>query len=134
MSSNILFVCAHNAVRSQIAAALFTKHNTQPGIKAISAGLMPAPEIPAFVLETMSEIGLDLVGIQPIKISPEITKNVGTIVTLGCSNEIGPYVPEGVETVDWVITFQKTTPKEDARALRNGIEAKVKEFVVENGY
>ncbi|KAF9086633.1 hypothetical protein BGX23_008683 [Mortierella sp. AD031] len=128
--SHILCVCAHNAVHSQIAAALFTKHKTQPGIKVISAGLTPAPEISAFVLETMSEIGLDL----PIKISPEITKNVGTIVTLGCGNEIGPYVPEGVKTVDWVITFHKTSPKEDARALRNGNEAKVKEFIIVNGY
>ncbi|KAF9097074.1 hypothetical protein BGX29_008313, partial [Mortierella sp. GBA35] len=112
--SHILCVCAHNAVHSQIAAALFTKHKTQPGIKVISAGLTPAPEISAF----------------PIKISPEITKNVGTIVTLGCGNEIGPYVPEGVKTVDWVITFHKTSPKEDARALRNGNEAKVKEFII----
>ncbi|KAF9080386.1 hypothetical protein BGX23_002231 [Mortierella sp. AD031] len=134
MSFDILFVCAHNAVRSQMAAALFTKHKTQPGIKAISAGLTPAPEISACVLETMSEIGLDLVGIQPIMISPEITKNVGTIMNLRCGNEIGPHVPEGVKTVDWANTFQKTSPKEDARALRNGTEAKLKEFVVENGY
>ncbi|KAF9079358.1 hypothetical protein BGX23_004272 [Mortierella sp. AD031] len=108
MSDN-LFVCAHDAVRSQIAAALFTKHKTQPGIKAISAGLTPAPEIPTFVLETMSEIGLDLVSIQPIKITRDYKEH-------------------------WHNRDFGTMPKEDARALRNGIKAKFKEFIVENGY
>ncbi|KAF9943496.1 hypothetical protein BGZ70_005879 [Mortierella alpina] len=130
--TDIMFVCAHNAIRSQIAVAFFNHLKTQTGIKGVSAGITPAPEVPQFVLDTMLEVGLDLSGITPVKISPELTATVSTIITLGCSDLLTP-VP-GVKTADWNITFPKTVPAEDARKLRDGIEAKVKEFIAENNY
>ncbi|CAO3568889.1 unnamed protein product [Mortierella alpina] len=89
-------------------------------------------KVPQFVLDTMLEVGLDLSGITPVKISAELTATVGTIITLGCSDLL-PSVPS-VKTADWNITSPKTVPTEDARKLRDDIEAKVKEFIAENNY
>ncbi|KAF9905973.1 hypothetical protein EC991_001132 [Linnemannia zychae] len=126
--SDIMFACIHNAGRSQMAAAFFNKHKTSPSIKGISAGTNPATEVHPVVREIMLEIGIDLTDITPVKLTTELAKTVSTIVTMGCG-ETCPFVP-GVKIVDWAVTDPKNKSTEEARAIRDEIEQRIKEFVV----
>ncbi|KAF8931626.1 hypothetical protein BGZ58_007509 [Dissophora ornata] len=127
-----MFACVHNAGRSQMAAAFFNKHKTQEGIKGISAGTNPASEVHPVVREIMLEVGIDLSEIKPVKLTTELAQTVSTIVTMGCG-ESCPYVP-GVKIVDWAIMDPKNKPTEEARAIRDEIESKIKVFIAENNY
>lgn len=127
-----MFVCMHNAIRSQMAAAFFDKHRTQDEVKAVSAGVTPAAEVPDFVRNIMQEVDVDLSGIKPVKLTTELAKNVSTIVTLGCG-EACPHLP-GVDVVDWKLADSKDRSLDGAREMRNEIESKVKVFIAENNY
>ncbi|KAG0260777.1 hypothetical protein BGZ95_004360 [Linnemannia exigua] len=130
--ADIVFVCMHNAIRSQMAAAFFNKHKTQDRVKAVSAGVTPAAEVPDFVRNIMQEADVDLSGIKPTKLTAELAKTVSTIVTLGCS-EACPNFP-GVEVIDWKLTDSKDRSLDGAREMRNEIENKVKVFIAETNY
>ncbi|KAF9569190.1 hypothetical protein EC968_002661 [Mortierella alpina] len=130
--SDIMFACVHNAGRSQMAAAFFNMHKTQEGVKGISAGTNPASEVHGVVREIMLEKGVDLSNITPVKLTPELAKTCSTIITMGCG-ETCPYVP-GVKIIDWKITDPKNASQDDARAIRDEIEARIKVFIAENNY
>ncbi|KAK3805977.1 MAG: arsenate reductase [Linnemannia gamsii] len=130
--ADIMFVCMHNAIRSQMAAAFFNKHRTQDRVKAVSAGVTPAAEVPDFVRNIMQEADVDLSGIKPVKLTAELAKTVSTIVTLGCG-EACPHFP-GVDVVDWKLADSKDRSLDGAREMRSEIEGKVKVFIVENNY
>ncbi|KAG0277777.1 hypothetical protein BGZ95_005361 [Linnemannia exigua] len=130
--SDIMFACIHNAGRSQMAAAFFNKHKTNPSIKGISAGTNPATEVHPVVREIMLEVGIDLTNITPVKLTTELAQTVSTIVTMGCG-ETCPFVP-GVKIVDWAVTDPKNKPVEEARVIRDEIEQRIKGFVAENKY
>ncbi|KAG0367981.1 hypothetical protein BGX24_003019 [Mortierella sp. AD032] len=115
-----------------MAAAFFNKHRTQDRVKAVSAGVTPAAEVPDFVRNIMQEADVDLSGIKPVKLTIELTKTVSTIVTLGCGEEC-PHFP-GVDVVDWKMADSKDRSLDGAREMRNEIENKVKVFIVENNY
>ncbi|KAF9093337.1 hypothetical protein BGX23_003409 [Mortierella sp. AD031] len=127
-----MFACIHNAGRSQMAAAFFNKHKTRNDIKGISAGTNPASEVHGVVREIMSEVGIDLSNITPVKLTTELAKTVSTIVTMGCG-ETCPYVP-GVKIVDWAVTDPKNKSVEEARVIRDEIEQRIKDFIAENKY
>ncbi|KAG0375828.1 hypothetical protein BGX24_008602 [Mortierella sp. AD032] len=127
-----MFACVHNAGRSQMAAAFFNKHKTNSSIKGISAGTNPATEVHPVVREIMLEVGIDLTNITPVKLTTELAQTVSTIVTMGCG-ETCPFVP-GVKIIDWAITDPKNKPVEEARAIRDEIEQRIKDFVAENKY
>jgi protein-tyrosine-phosphatase len=130
--SDIMFACIHNAGRSQMAAAFFNKHKTNPTIKGISAGTNPATEVHPVVREIMMEVGIDLANITPVKLTTELAHTVSTIVTMGCG-ETCPIVP-GVKIIDWAITDPKNKPVEEARVIRDEIEQRIKDFIAENNY
>ncbi|KAK3806495.1 MAG: arsenate reductase [Linnemannia gamsii] len=130
--ADIMFVCMHNAIRSQMAAAFFNKHRTQDRVKAVSAGVTPAAEVPDFVRNIMQEADVDLSGIKPVKLTAELAKTVSTIVTLGCG-EACPHFP-GVDVVDWKLADSKDRSLDGAREMRSEIEGKVKVFIVDNNY
>ena len=121
----VLFVCNHNAGRSQMAQAFFERH--APGdIRAESAGSTPAREVWPTVVEAMAEVGLDLSGRKPKRLLREMQLHADWAVTMGCGDAC-PYVPTTVEV--WDIPDPADRPLEEVRVIRDTIEAQVRELV-----
>ncbi|KAF9139246.1 hypothetical protein BG015_002124 [Linnemannia schmuckeri] len=130
-----MFICPHNAGKSQMAQAFFNNYKTQPSssLKAISAGTTPSSSIHPTVREIMLEKGFDLTNVVPIKLTVELVQTVGTIVTIGCAPDALPHV-DGVEIVEWVLKEPKDRSVEEARLVRDEIEQRVKDFIAQNNY
>jgi len=123
----VLFVCNHNAGRSQMAQAFFERYG--PGdVRAESAGTQPAPEIWPPVVEVMHEIGFDLSGRKPKKLTLEMQLHADWAITMGCGDAC-PYVATIVEA--WDIPDPAGRPIEDVRAIRDGIEEHVRELIAQ---
>jgi arsenate reductase (thioredoxin) len=121
----VLFACNHNAGRSQMAQAFFERH-APPDIRAESAGTDPAQAIWPTVVEAMAEVGIDLSGRKPRKLLIEMQLHADWAVTMGCGDAC-PYVPTMVES--WDIPDPAGLPLADVRAIRDGIEAQVRELI-----
>ncbi len=121
----VLFVCTHNAGRSQIAQAFFERH-APPDVRAESAGSEPAREVWPQVVEAMAEVGIDLSDRKPRKLLREMQLHADWAVTMGCG-DVCPYVPTTVE--DWDIPDPAGRPLEEVRAIRDTIEQRVRELV-----
>jgi arsenate reductase len=123
-----LFVCLHNAGRSQISEALFAR---AAGVRheARSAGTAPADRVHPEVVEVMDELGIDLGGRQPRKLSREDAEWADVVVTMGCGDEC-PYIP-GKRYLDWDLTDPKGQSVEAVRATREEIERRVRALVEE---
>lgn len=117
----VLFVCNHNAGRSQIAQALFERH-APADVRAESAGSTPAKEVWPNVIEAMREIGLDLSDRRPKKLTVEMQLHADWAITLACGDQC-PFVPSTVE--DWDIPDPAGKPIEDVRAIRDELEERV---------
>jgi arsenate reductase len=123
----VLFVCNHNAGRSQMAQALFERHAPED-VRAESAGSTPAKQLWPNVIEAMSEIGIDLSGRRPRKLTVEMQLHADWAVTMGCGDAC-PYVPTRVD--DWDIPDPADQPLEVVREIRDQIERRVTELVSE---
>lgn len=121
----VLFVCNHNAGRSQMAQAFFERYGPED-VHAESAGNQPAPEIWPTVVEAMREIGFDLAGREPKKLTVEMQLHADWAITMGCGDSC-PYVPSTVE--DWDIPDPAGRPIAEVRAIRDGIQARVRELI-----
>jgi arsenate reductase (thioredoxin) len=121
----VLFVCTHNAGRSQMAQALFERH-APADIRAESAGDEPADRVWPAVVEAMREVGIDLSRRRPTKLTVEMQLHADWAITLACGARC-PYVPTTVE--DWDIPDPAGKPLEDVRAIRDAVEARVKDLV-----
>jgi arsenate reductase (thioredoxin) len=121
----VLFVCNHNAGRSQMAQAFFERYGPQD-VRAESAGTEPAPEIWPPVVEVMREVGFDLAGRKPKKLTLEMQLHADWAITMGCGDAC-PYVPTIVEA--WDIPDPAGRPIEDVRAIRDGIQAQIRELI-----
>jgi arsenate reductase (thioredoxin) len=121
----VLFVCTHNAGRSQMAQALFERH-APPDIRAESAGQEPAKQVWPAVVEAMREIGIDLSERRPKKLTVEMQLHADWAITLACGAQC-PYVPSTVE--DWDIPDPAGKPVEEVRAILKVVEARVKELI-----
>lgn len=121
----VLFVCTHNAGRSQMAQALFERH-APPDIRAESAGQEPAKQVWPEVVEAMREIGVDLSERRPKKLTVEMQLHADWAITLACGAQC-PYVPSTVE--DWDIPDPAGKPVEEVRAILKVVEARVKELI-----
>jgi arsenate reductase (thioredoxin) len=117
----VLFVCNHNAGRSQMAQALFERH-APDDVRAESAGSQPAKELWPSVIEAMRELGIDLAGRRPRKLTVEMQLHADWAVTMGCGDAC-PYVPTRVE--DWAIRDPAGEPIEVVREIRDEIEERV---------
>jgi arsenate reductase len=121
----VLFVCTHNAGRSQIAQALFNLY--APGdVVAESAGSAPVERVWPEVVQVMSEIGIDISGEKPKKLVPEMQLHADWAVTLKCG-DVCPYVPTVVE--DWDVPDPAGRPIEEIREIRDDIDARVKDLI-----
>ena len=109
----VLFVCNHNAGRSQIAQA-FLERDAPPDIRAESAGTQPARAIWPNVIEAMREVGIDLAGAKPKRLLPEMQVHADWAVTMGCGDAC-PYVPTTVEA--WDIPDPADLPLDEVREI-----------------
>jgi len=120
--ATVLFVCLHNAGRSQMSAALFDRAAAGRHT-ALSAGTTPAERVHPEVIEVMREIGLDLSDRRPQLLTPELAEQADIVVTMGCGDEC-PYIP-GKRYIDWDLPDPKGRPLEEVRAIREDIARRV---------
>ncbi len=123
-----LFVCLHNAGRSQISAALFERAAAGRH-HALSAGTTPGDQVHPEVVEVMNELGIDLSGRTPQKLTDELARRADVIVTMGCGDEC-PFIP-GKRYIDWDLADPKGRPIEEVRATRDDIAQRVEQLVAE---
>lgn len=121
----VLFVCNHNAGRSQMAQAFFERH-APDDVRAESAGSTPAKRLWPNVVEGMREIGIDLAGRRPRRLTVEMQLHADWAVTMGCGDAC-PYVPTRVE--DWDIPDPADQPIEAVRDIRDEIEHRVRALI-----
>lgn len=117
----VLFVCTQNAGRSQMAQAFFERHGPA-GVRAESAGDAPASEVHPVVVEAMREVGIDLSGRRPKKLTLEMQLHADWAITLACGAQC-PYVPTTVE--DWDVDDPSGRSLEEVRTIRDEIEERV---------
>jgi arsenate reductase len=116
--ARVLFVCLHNAGRSQMSKALFERASGGRH-EADSAGTEPAEHVHPEVVEVMRELGIDLSGRTPQKLPDELAEWADVIVTMGCGDAC-PYIP-GKRYIDWDLPDPKGLPLHEVRALRDDI-------------
>jgi arsenate reductase len=126
--SHVLFVCLHNAGRSQMSAALFER-SAEGRHEASSAGTTPADRVHPEVVEAMRELGVDLAGRTPRKLTRELAERADVVVTMGCGDEC-PYIP-GKRYLDWDLPDPKGRPPEEVRATRDEIARRVAELLAD---
>jgi arsenate reductase len=126
--ARVLFVCLHNAGRSQISAALFARAAAGHH-EARSAGTEPGERVHPEVVEAMNELGIDLADRVPRKLSTADAEWADVVVTMGCGDKC-PYVP-GVRYLDWELEDPKGRPLEQVRRTRDEIERRVVELIGE---
>jgi arsenate reductase len=121
--ANVLFVCLHNAGRSQMSQALFERA-AGPGHRAASAGTRPAEHLHPEVVEVMNELGIDLTDRVPRRLTDELVRWADVVVTMGCGDAC-PYIA-GKRYIDWDLRDPKSRPLADVRAIRDDIEDRVR--------
>lgn len=113
--ATVLFVCLHNAGRSQMSQALFERA-TAGGHTALSAGTTPGEHVHPEVIAVMSEIGIDLSGRKPRLLTHELSEQADVVVTMGCGDAC-PYIP-GKRYIDWNLPDPGGRPLDEVRAIR----------------
>jgi arsenate reductase len=123
----VLFACIHNAGRSQMAAAWFNALADEGKVRAISAGTEPGTRVHPEVVAAMREVGIDLEGMAPQKLTDALAQTASILVTMGCG-EACPLVP-GLRRMDWPLEDPKGKPVERVREIRDDIRARVTELL-----
>ena len=126
--ARVLFVCLHNAGRSQMSEALFERA-AEGRHAADSAGTRPAERVHPEVVEVMLELGVDLIDRTPQRLDHERAAWADVVVTMGCGDEC-PYVP-GKRYIDWDLPDPKGRTVEEVRAVRDEIAGRVEKLVAE---
>jgi arsenate reductase len=124
--AHVLFVCLHNAGRSQMSAALFERA-AEGRHQASSAGTSPGEHVHPEVVDVMREIGIDLADRVPRKLTTELAEQADVVITMGCGDEC-PYIP-GKRYLDWNLQDPKGRPVDEVRATRDEISRRVSELL-----
>ena len=124
----VLFVCVHNAGRSQMAAGWLT-HIAGDRIAVRSAGSAPGDQLNPVAVEAMREVGIDIAGEQPKLLTPESVEHADVVVTMGCGDTC-PFFP-GKRYLDWELTDPAGQPIEIVRRIRDEIKARIETLVSE---
>ncbi|MGY4721427.1 arsenate reductase ArsC [Naumannella cuiyingiana] len=122
----VLFVCVHNAGRSQMAAGWLARL-AGDRIHIFSAGTEPADQVNSIAVAAMSEVGIDIAANQPRRLTPELVEGVDVVVTMGCGDTC-PYFP-GKRYVDWPLADPAGRPLEVVRQVRDEIRGRVESLV-----
>jgi arsenate reductase (thioredoxin) len=120
--STVLFVCLHNAGRSQMSEALFNRAAAGRHT-ALSAGTTPGDRVHPEVVEVMRELGIDLADRRPQPLTRDLAEQADGVVTMGCGDEC-PFIP-GKRYIDWELDDPKGRPIEEVRATRDEIGRRV---------
>jgi arsenate reductase len=121
--TKVLFVCLHNAGRSQMSQALFERE-AGGAHEAHSAGTTPGERVHPEVVEAMRELGLDLADRLPQPLTDDLSRWADVVVTMGCGDEC-PYLP-GKRYIDWDLPDPKGRPLEEVRGIRDDIARRVR--------
>ena len=132
MRTTVIFACIHNAGRSQMAAAFFNRMVDEEMAAALSAGTQPADRVHAVVATAMAEIGFDLSGVKPRKLTPELAAGAGWLVTMGCGEECG--VVPGAQHLDWPLADPKGASLDAVREVRDEVAQRVRGFIEDRGW
>ena len=132
MNATIIFACIHNAGRSQMSAAFFNALADPAKARAVSAGTQPGERVHPEVVVAMQEVGIDVSGGKPQKLTAELAAGAAWLITMGCGDAC-PVVP-GVRRDDWPLPDPKGQPVERVRAIREDIRARIAAFIDENGW
>jgi arsenate reductase len=124
----VLFVCGHNAGRSQMAAALLN-HRAEGAVRVRSAGSEPADSLNPAVVEAMSEIGLDISEEFPKPITDELVSAADVVITMGCGDAC-PFYP-GKRYLDWELDDPAGRPLAEVRKIRDEIDRRVQVLLTE---
>lgn len=126
----VLFVCVHNAGRSQMAAG-FLDHLAGDRIEVLSAGSAPANTLNPAVIEAMNEVGIDLVerGAHPKLLDATVVERCDVVITMGCGDTC-QFFP-GVRYLDWVLEDPAGQGVDAVRPIRDEIERRVRELIAE---
>jgi protein-tyrosine-phosphatase len=126
--AQVLFVCLHNAGRSQMSEALFERAAAGRHTAA-SAGTTPGDQVHPEVVEVMRELGIELADRRPRSLTRELAEQADVVVTMGCGDQC-PYIP-GRRYLDWELTDPKGRPVNEVRATRDEIDRRVTALVAE---
>jgi arsenate reductase (thioredoxin) len=125
---SVLFVCVHNAGRSQMAAA-FLAHHARGRIDVFSAGTEPADHVNPAVVEVMDELGIDVSREIPSRLAPDDVRTADVVVTMGCGDAC-PFYP-GTRYQDWELDDPAGRPADEVRIIRDEIDRRVRDLVSE---
>jgi len=123
---SVLFVCVHNAGRSQMAAAFLT-HLAGDRVEVRSAGSAPANSINPAVVEALKEVGIDISNEQPKVLTTSAVEQSDVVITMGCGDAC-PFFP-GKRYLDWVLPDPAGQGVSDVRPIRDQIKKLVEELI-----
>ena len=124
----VLFVCVHNAGRSQMAAALLD-HHARGRVQVRSAGSAPASEINPAVVQVMAELGLDLSKEFPKPLTDEAVRAADVVITMGCGDAC-PFFP-GKRYLDWELDDPAGLGVDGVRPIRDEIDGRVQALLAD---
>jgi arsenate reductase (thioredoxin) len=125
---SVLFVCVHNAGRSQMAAG-FMNHLGQGRVDVLSAGSAPKDSINPVAVEAMAELGIDISSNTPKILTPEAVQQSDAVITMGCGDAC-PFYP-GKRYEDWVLEDPAGQGIESVRVIRDEIKVRVENLLAE---
>jgi arsenate reductase len=122
----VLFVCVHNAARSQMAEAFFNEMADGRHV-GISAGSQPAERVNPVAVEAMGELGIDISGARPKRLTADMIERADLVVTMGCGENVCPIVPK--EVIVWELEDPSGKPIEEVLSIRDQIMKLVRDLV-----
>ena len=128
---SVLFVCVHNAGRSQMAAG-FLAALSGGAVEVRSAGSAPAAQVNPVAVEAMAEVGVDIAAEQPKVLTADAVQASDVVVTMGCG-EACPHV-SGLRRMDWPLEDPKGKPIERVREIRDDVKARVVKLLDEESW
>ena len=124
----VLFVCVHNAGRSQMAAALLDQ-KAQGRVHVRSAGSEPADRINPAVIDAMREVGVDITKAFPKPLTDDAVRAADVVITMGCGDACPIY--RGKRYLDWVLDDPAGKPLDEVRCIRDEISARVESLLAD---
>ncbi len=125
---SVLFVCVHNAGRSQMAAG-FMQHLSGGKVDVLSAGSAPKDVINPIAIKAMAEVGIDIANNSPKVLTPEAVQASDVVITMGCGDAC-PFYP-GKRYEDWVLEDPAGQGIESVRVIRDEIKARIESLLSE---
>lgn len=126
--ATVLFVCVHNAGRSQMAAG-FLESLAGNRVRVLSAGTQPADSVNPVAVSAMAELGIDIAARTPERLADAAVREADYVITMGCGDEC-PYYP-GRSYRDWVLDDPAGATLEQVRPIRDAIRAHVEALIAE---